>query len=118
MSYAVRKDGRGFRAVARAGDCTSDETYSASVPSLDSVMAEVVVVSMRQARLALLAAGKLDAANAAIDALPGSQRAAAQIEWEFASEVRKDSPLIAMLAPVIGLDAQGLATLFTAAAAL
>ena len=73
-------------------------------------------VTMRQARLALDAAGLLDAAQAVIDALPMPARKRAQIEWEYALSVRRDHPLIALMI------AQGLATdvevdgLFVAAA--
>ena len=61
-------------------------------------------VTMRQARLALDAAGLLDAAQAVIDALPMPARRRAQIEWEYALSVRRDHPLIALMI------AQGLAT--------
>ena len=73
-------------------------------------------VTMRQARLALDAAGLLDAAQGVIDALPMPARRRAQIEWEYALSVRRDHPLIALMI------AQGLATevevdgLFVAAA--
>ncbi|MBD3762445.1 hypothetical protein [Rhizorhabdus sp.] len=64
-------------------------------------------VTARQARLALLSAGKLDMIEGALAALPGPEGRAAQIEWEYASEIRRDSPLIAALAPAIGFnDAQ------------
>lgn len=75
-------------------------------------------VTMRQARLALDAAGLLDAAQAVIDALPMPARRRAQIEWEYALSVRRDHPLIALMI------AQGLATevevdgLFVAAAGM
>ena len=75
-------------------------------------------VTMRQARLALLNAGLLDAAQGVIDALPMPQRRAAQIEWEYALSVRRDHPLIALMI------SEGLATaaqvdgLFVAAAGL
>lgn len=118
MTYAVRKDGRGFRAVGDADDCTADETFSQTQPAIPSISNDVSVVTMRQARLALLAVGKLDEVASAIDALPTQDRAAAQIEWEFASEVRKDSPLIAALAPVINLSADDLTDLFNTAGSL
>ena len=54
-------------------------------------------VTMRQARLALLGAGLLDAAQGVIDALPQPQRRQAQIEWEYALSVRRDHPLIALM---------------------
>jgi hypothetical protein len=76
--------------------------------------APVTVVSMRQARLALLAAGLLDDANAAV-AAAGQ---AAQIEWEFSNEVRRDNALIAALAGPLGLDDAALDALFEQAATL
>ena len=75
-------------------------------------------VTMRQARLALHAAGKLTAVNAAIAALPDPPKTAALIEWEYSSTVRRDSQFVAMLGPALGLDAAGLDALFIAAAKL
>lgn len=75
-------------------------------------------VTMRQARLALHAAGKLTAVNAAIAALPDPPKTAALIEWEYSSTVRRDSQFVALLGPALGLDAAGLDALFIAAAKL
>ena len=75
-------------------------------------------VTMRQARLALHAAGKLTAVNAAINALPDPTKTAALIEWEYSSTVRRDSRFVALLGPALGLDAAGLDALFIAAAKL
>ena len=75
-------------------------------------------VTMRQARLALHAAGKLAAVNAAINALPDPPKTAALIEWEYSSTVRRDSQFVALLGPALGLDAAGLDALFIAAAKL
>ncbi len=75
-------------------------------------------VTMRQARLALLAAGKLDAVNAAINALPDPPKTAALIEWEYSNAVRRDSQFVALLGPALGLDAAGLDALFVAASKL
>ena len=75
-------------------------------------------VTMRQARLALHAAGKLAAVNAAINALPDPQKTAALIEWEYSSTVRRDSQFVLLLGPALGLDAAGLDALFVAAAKL
>ena len=84
-------------------------------PIAASVPAEV---TMRQARLALHAAGKLVAVNAAINALPDPPKTAALIEWEYSSTVRRDSQFVALLGPVLGLDAEGLDALFVAASKL
>ena len=76
------------------------------------------VVSMRQARLALLAAGHLSKVNAALAALPSPQKEAAQIEWEYATEVRRESDLVKGIGAAIGLDAAALDALFIAGAKL
>jgi len=76
------------------------------------------VVTMRQARLALLGAGKLDDVAAAIAGLPSPQKEAAQIEWEYSTEVKRDSALVTQLAPALGLDEAALDALFTQASTL
>jgi hypothetical protein len=43
---------------------------------------------------------------------------AAQIEWEYAQEVRRDNALISTLAANLGLDSAAVDMLFTAGAAL
>lgn len=72
-------------------------------------------VTMRQARLALLAAGKLAAVQDAINALPSPQKEAAQIEWEYSNEVRRHQPFVQALAPALGLNDAALDALFIAA---
>lgn len=76
------------------------------------------VVTMRQARLALLQAGKLADVDTAIAALPSPAKEAAQIEWEYATEVKRNSALVSQLAPALNLDAAALDALFTQAATL
>jgi hypothetical protein len=75
-------------------------------------------VSMRQARLALLSAGKLADVDAAIAALPSPHKEAAQIEWEYATEVKRTSPLVRNLMPALALDDAAMDNLFKAAASL
>lgn len=75
-------------------------------------------VTMRQARLALLAAGKLQAVADAIAGLPSPQREAAQIEWEFASTVERGSAFLESLATLLELSSDDLDELFTAAVQL
>lgn len=76
------------------------------------------VVTMRQARLALLGAGLLASVDAAIDRLPSPQKEAARIEWEYATEVQRSSGLVPMMGAALGLDEAGLDALFIAAVAL
>jgi hypothetical protein len=85
------------------------------VPVVDPVPE---VVTMRQARLALLGAGLLAQVNAAIAAMPGAEGDAARIEWEYAQEVRRDSPLVAALLAALGLTDEALDNLFTEGAKL
>ncbi len=79
-------------------------------------VAEVVpkVVSMRQARLALLAAGKLGAIDDAVQQIGG----AALIEWEYATEVRRDSPLVNQISVALEMSEEYLDALFIQAAQL
>jgi hypothetical protein len=74
-------------------------------------------VTMRQARLALLASGHLSQVDALIQALPEAERAAVRIEWEYAATVERDSPLVALLSQALLLDADALDALFIDAAA-
>ena len=75
-------------------------------------------VTMRQARLALLASGLLDGVNATINALPSPQKESARIEWEYAATVDRDSVLIGMLGAALGLDEAALDSLFSTASSL
>ena len=71
-------------------------------------------VTMRQARLALLSAGLLDLVT---EAVAGAGQAA-QIEWEYASDVGRNATLIQTLAGVMGLTDEQLDGLFVLAATL
>lgn len=77
------------------------------------------VVSMRQARLALLGMGLLSQVETALAAIPdATQRAAAEIEWEYAVTVDRNSPLVQNLTLALGLDDAALDALFSAAGAI
>jgi hypothetical protein len=69
-------------------------------------------VTMRQARLALHRAGLLTQVNSTIT------DPEAQIEWEYATTVERNSPLVQNLAAGLGLTEQQLDDLFTTAATL
>jgi len=75
-------------------------------------------VSMRQARLALLGAGLLDAVDAAIAGMTGTEGRAAQIEWEYASEVVRTSALVAGMGAALGMTDEQLDDLFLQASTL
>lgn len=72
----------------------------------------------RQIRLALLDAGLLDSVTAAFDDLSEPLRTKVQIEWEYATEIEKNSPLIQKLYPKLDLTEDQLDDLFVAAASI
>lgn len=78
------------------------------------------VVTMAQAQKALVLAGiDLAAIDAAIAAIPDdTARALAQIDWNKAATVRRDSPLVAAMAAALGLTSSHVNQLFITAAAL
>lgn len=89
-----------------------------SVPITDEEAAQSIAaasvpesVTMRQARLALLAAGAL----ASVDAAVAAAGDAAKIEWEFAQEVRRDWPLVNQLTAALGWTSEQVDALFIAA---
>ena len=71
-------------------------------------------VSMRQARLALLAAGLLDLVETAI----AGAGPAAKIEWDYATEVQSASGLVPAMATALGLTDAQIDALFVTAATL
>ena len=75
-------------------------------------------VTMRQARLALLQQGLLSQVQMAIDSLPSPQKEAAQIEWDYSSEVHRDKPFVQLLGAALGLSEQQLDDLFLLASTL
>ena len=72
------------------------------------------VVTMRQARLALLGAGLLDTVELAI----GGAGPAAAIEWEYAQEVQRGSGLVPAMATALGMTDVQIDALFVQAATL
>lgn len=93
------------------------ETYVAPPPQI-APAAVPASVSMRQARQALLNAGLYAAVNGAISAMTGTAGDSARIEWEYATEIRRDHPLVATLAPALNLSSAQIDGLFVAAAGL
>ena len=71
-------------------------------------------VTPRQVRLLLLSHGLLSQVNT----LMAQQPEAAQIAWEYASEFRRDDPLLLSLAASLSLTEQQLDEFFIAAAAI
>lgn len=73
----------------------------------------VMVVSMYQARAALLHAGLLDDVDAALQAMPaGPEKRQAQLAWEYAPTVERLSPLVSLLSEALELTAEQVDALF------
>lgn len=104
--------------VAAEAGWSYDPQAGFAAPAPPDAVVSVPAVTMRQARLALLAAGVLDNVETVIDALPAAQKARAKIEWEFAANVERDSEFVKTLAPALGLTNSELDSLFIHAATL
>ena len=100
----------------QTGEQTTVEiTDAAEIASLQSApLSQPSVVSMRQARLALLQAELLNPVNASI--LAGSE--ADKITWEYATVVNRSDSLVQNLAIGLGLSETDLDNLFLLASSL
>jgi len=78
----------------------------------------LMVVTMRQARLALLQQGLLASIQPAIDSLDEPHRSGANIEWEYSQEVERNRPFVELLSQALELTDDDLDALFTLAATL
>ena len=79
---------------------------------------EGLVVTMRQARLALSQEGKLTMVNDAIAAMDEPDKTTVSIEWEYGSIVERVSPWIDTMATALGMTGEEMDALFELAATL
>lgn len=123
MLQAIVFDASGNKRVVVGGvemeeseaELTDDEL--ADVDSAQYVAPTVQVpqvITIRQAKLALLAAGLLDDVDAAV----ASADRATQIEWEYATEIRRDWATLTAVQGAIGLTDEQVDGLFITASAL
>lgn len=101
-----------------AGNTPEPEYTSEELSAHAEALRLSKTVSMRQARLALLASGILSQIEAAIAALPEPDKSAVTIEWEYAQEVKRSHAWVIALGTQLGLTDQQLDDLFTLAASL
>ena len=80
--------------------------YKATVP---------VVITMRQGRLALLNVGLLTTVT---DAITGGTDEALKIEWEYATEMKRDWPSLVAMATALGMTEADIDNLFIGGALL
>lgn len=119
-SYAEQHAARTISDLEQALADAIEAAQDAGTPDLPTPTVGGVPtrVTMRQARLALLGAGKLAAVDAAINGMPEPQRSAARIEWEYSGYVERHKALVQGLAPALGLTSEQLDALFVQAATL
>ena len=79
---------------------------------------EGLVVTMRQARLALAQEDKLQLVEDAIALIPEPDKTTISIEWEYASTVERLSPWIDIMASALGMTDVEMDALFELAATL
>lgn len=100
-----------YAAFVQAGNAPDEFVASvkASIPQS---------VTMRQARLALLASGLLPSVDAAIGSMLSPQKEAALIEWEYSQVIERDYPFVMLLGQAMGLNGTALDNLFALASTL
>lgn len=106
--------------VAPDADVQPGDTYDgqAFTPGQRAPVIVPSEVTMRQARLALHAAGYLGGVDAAIEALEEPARTKARIEWEYSGMVQRHNGFVALLAPQLGLTEEQTDALFIVARSL
>ena len=93
--------------------------YEAALAGEMTARRAKLVVTMRQARRALLDAGLLDQVDAAIAAIAdATERRQAEIDWEYATTVERLWPWVQTLGAALGLTAEAMDALFEQAATL
>ena len=107
--------GKELYAKAVAGDYGDIQPYVEPEPLPPAIPS---VVTMRQARLALLQAGVLPLVESAIASMESPTKEAAKIEWEYSQEVQRNKPFVQMLGASLGLTEEQLDNLFLLASTL
>lgn len=111
--FTVDNTGNGpFIASWNRDDLVQPTQQQIEAVDTDLIYSGPVSVTPRQARLALLGAGLLDQVEAAVVQAGGTT----QITWEYATEIRRDDPLIESIGNALGLNEAQKDALFAAAA--
>ena len=104
--------------VVGTGTIVEADTITWPAPPAPGVPVPAAV-TRRQARQALVLAGKFDAVQLAINAIPDTtQRKLMQIEWDDSLEFERDRPSLMAIGAAIGLTSEGLDDLFRTAVTL
>lgn len=116
MSYAVRKDGQGWRAVASAQDVMEGEYFSDVQPDIIDIPSSVNQVSRAQGKAALIHAGLwqglLDYVASIEDA---TEKALAEVALNDTVTWNRTSPFLNAASEALGLTQEQLDELFVTA---
>lgn len=113
MSYAIRNDGLGWRSINSESDVIDGEYFTTVAPPVPPLNASVVVTPW-QIRKAL---NQLNLRSQVETAVAASNQETKD-GWEFATEFRSDSPLIANFCNALGKTEAERIALFELAATL
>jgi hypothetical protein len=126
MAFKYYKDANN-QVYAFEADGSQDAYIKPGLTSITKTQADALrtpptatpsVISMRQARLALLQSGLLPQVDAAIAAIVGESGDAARIDWQFAQTVERSHHLVTTMATQLNLTTKQLDDLFTLGATL
>lgn len=118
--YGTPQDEANIRAYESEAIMLRAELKSYTQPGTPQPPVTIVTrrVTARQAHLALLNAGLLEAVKDAISALPENIRPAVEIEWSMATHFDRDSLVTQMIAGIVGLTSEQMDQLFEQASTL
>ena len=114
MSYAIRKDGQGWRSIGGPDDVGPDEVFSSDQPPAIAIPVDLAPVSPRQIRQALTRVDLRAAVEAAIAA--GDQDG--KDWWEFATQFERPHPKVIDMGHALGQTDAQLDALWELAASL
>ena len=128
MKHYIDKD-KQIHGIGEAGDIDGDQGFLVQdswtlltdeefQAAITPAPIQITSITMRQARLALLAHNKLSDVQTTIDSLPSPMKEQAQIEWEYAKDIDINNPLIVQLMGSLGFTETTLGDLFAEAALL
>jgi hypothetical protein len=104
-----------YQGDMRVGDRKATTAEVTAYEALKAENEKIKIVTMRQARLALLQLGLLTKVDTAV---LDSTDNALKIEWKYATDVRRDWPSLISVATALGMTSQELDDLFTLAKGL
>jgi len=90
-----------------------DNRYAGDVVQVaKDILRNSLVLSARKARLVLLNIGKLADVESAILLMDEPNKSMAQVEWEYATEIRRNHPFVEVLGVILNLSEDQVDMLF------